>query len=79
MFICCARRLNEIYTRYIMTKIHTIVYIYILLVFILIDRIVCVVLLATSPLMNIHNLKSALACAASVYHHTAHLPRRHAT
>ena len=27
-----------------------------------------VVLLATSPLMNMHNLKSALACDASFYH-----------
>ena len=33
----------------------------------------------SAPLMNMHNLKSALACAASFYHHTAHLPRRHAT
>ena len=43
------------------------------------DTAVSVVLLATSPLMNMHNLKSALACAASSYHHTAHLTRRHAT
>ena len=48
MFICCARRLNEIYTRYIMTKIHTIVYVYILLVFILIDFIGCSLFLQTN-------------------------------
>ena len=39
MFSCCARRWNDIYTRYIMTKIYIIVYSYILLVFILIDFI----------------------------------------